>query len=291
MLPRVLAAIRSDGSEEHPEGLHAQRTITGTTDTLSYALLDAQASIRHLTDVTGTLTLTRVYDAWGNLRVTTGMDTSRLGSTGEWQDGSLVYLRARWYHTGLGTFTSRDTFQGVPDRPQSLHRYGYAENRPSMLVDPSGHSVDEYGHWTPCTMLPGRADTCTAQDYLDWWGSDSGDQFRRFGWTVGTDLVHGVVFGLPEGIYYLVTDPLGTIVAAIRAPTDMAGNVIGGAVCGDPERLGHGTSAAIFMYMGAKKGWQEWADSRPPPLSAGGTSTTTQTPNDTAQPLCQQLRG
>ena len=100
-----------------------------------------------------------------------------------------------------------------------------------------------------------------------------------------------MVFGLPEGIYYLVTDPLGTIVAAIRAPTDMAGNVIGGAVCGDPERLGHGTSAAILMYMGAKKGWQEWADSRPPPLSAGGTSTTTQTPNDTAQPLCQQLRG
>ena len=78
MLPRVLAAIRSDGSEEHPEGLHAQRTITGTTDTLSYALLDAQASIRHLTDVTGTLTLTRVYDAWGTVRFTTGTGTSCL---------------------------------------------------------------------------------------------------------------------------------------------------------------------------------------------------------------------
>ena len=68
-LPRVLAAIRSDGYEElyayGPEGLHAQRTITGTTDTLSYALLDAQGSLTHLTDATGTLTLTRVYDAWG----------------------------------------------------------------------------------------------------------------------------------------------------------------------------------------------------------------------------------
>ena len=148
-LPRVLAAIRSDGQEElyayGPEGLHAQRSITGTTDTLSYALLDAQGSLKHLTDTTGALTRTRMYDAWGNLRFTTGTGTSRLGSTGEWQDGSLVYLRARWYHTGLGTFTSRDTFQGVPDRPQSLHRYGYAANNPVMFVDPSGHFCMEVG--------------------------------------------------------------------------------------------------------------------------------------------------
>ncbi len=49
-LPRVLAAIRSDGQEElyayGPEGLHAQRTITGTLDTTSYALLDAQGSLK-----------------------------------------------------------------------------------------------------------------------------------------------------------------------------------------------------------------------------------------------------
>ena len=127
-LPRVLAAIRSDGQEElyayGPEGLHAQRTISGTTDMVQYALLDAQGSLTQLTHTTGTLTLTRLYDAWGTVRFTAGTGTSRLGSTGEWQDGSLVYLRARWYHTGLGTFTSRDSFQGVPDRPQSLHLYG-----------------------------------------------------------------------------------------------------------------------------------------------------------------------
>ena len=58
-LPRVLAAIRSDGQEElyayGPEGLHAQRSITGTTDTLSYALLDAQGSLTQLTDTRGVL--------------------------------------------------------------------------------------------------------------------------------------------------------------------------------------------------------------------------------------------
>ena len=63
-LPRVLAAIRSDGQEElyayGPEGLHAQRTISGTTDMVQYALLDAQGSLKQLSDSSGALTLTRV---------------------------------------------------------------------------------------------------------------------------------------------------------------------------------------------------------------------------------------
>lgn len=60
------------------------------------------------------LALMRVYDAWGSPRFTTGTATSRLGYTGEIQSGALVYLQARWYHAGLSTFTSRDTFAGVP---------------------------------------------------------------------------------------------------------------------------------------------------------------------------------
>ena len=141
-LPRVLAAIRADGYEElyayGPEGLHAQRSITGTSDLVEYALLDAQGSLKQLTDTTGAVTLTRVSDAWGTVRFTTGTGTSRLGYTGEWQDGSLVYLRARWYHTGLGTFTTRDSYPGTPERSASLHRYLYTEGNPVNWNDPSG---------------------------------------------------------------------------------------------------------------------------------------------------------
>ena len=54
----ALATLHSDGSEERyaygPEGLHAQRTISGTTDMVQYTLLDAQGSLTHLTDATGT---------------------------------------------------------------------------------------------------------------------------------------------------------------------------------------------------------------------------------------------
>jgi hypothetical protein len=32
---------------------------------------------------------------------------------------------------------------------------------PLRYRDPSGHAVDEYGDWTPCNLLPGRADSCS----------------------------------------------------------------------------------------------------------------------------------
>ena len=187
----------------------------------------------------GAVTLTRVYDAWGKVRFTAGTGTSRLGYTGEWQDGNLVYLRARWYHTGLGTFTTRDTFQGVPDRPQSLHRYGYAENRPSMLVDPSGQSVDEYGHWTPCTMLPGRADSCSAQDYRDWWGSDSGDDFRAFSLGMRDEVLDMVnpLNWIKAGISF-VQDPATGIILLLRSPFTSAHNLRYGLLCHDPYLAG-----------------------------------------------------
>lgn len=40
---------------------------------------------------------------------------------------------------GNGRFTQQDSFDGVHGKPQSLHKYGYAEGMPTGLVDPSGH--------------------------------------------------------------------------------------------------------------------------------------------------------
>ncbi|MCL4872263.1 MAG: RHS repeat-associated core domain-containing protein [Anaerolineae bacterium] len=51
----------------------------------------------------------------------------------------LLYYNARFYLPGIGRFASADTI--VPDvtRPQSANRYSYVENRPTLMVDPSGH--------------------------------------------------------------------------------------------------------------------------------------------------------
>ncbi|MDI7278172.1 MAG: RHS repeat-associated core domain-containing protein, partial [Anaerolineae bacterium] len=49
------------------------------------------------------------------------------GYTGEWHDpAGLVYLRARWYHPGLGRFTQVDPVPGLLAAPASRHPYAYA---------------------------------------------------------------------------------------------------------------------------------------------------------------------
>jgi RHS repeat-associated protein len=97
-----------------------------------------------LADAAGSVVLQRSFDAYGNVRHSTGSANSSLGFAGEWTnptDGT-VYLRARHYQPALGRFLQRDSFPGVPMRPQSLNRYAYAENNPVRFTDPSGHFLD-----------------------------------------------------------------------------------------------------------------------------------------------------
>jgi RHS repeat-associated protein len=63
------------------------------------------------------------------------------GFTGEVHSAGQVYLRARWYAPGNGTFTSRDPFAGFPELPYSLHAYQYAYSNPVRWTDPSGECV------------------------------------------------------------------------------------------------------------------------------------------------------
>jgi RHS repeat-associated protein len=60
--------------------------------------------------------------------------------TGQLDSGlGLMYYGARFYDGALGRFISPDTIVPEPGNPQSLNRYSYVGNRPTMLVDPSGH--------------------------------------------------------------------------------------------------------------------------------------------------------
>ena len=137
--------MRSDGTERlyayGPEGFAAQKVVGGAVE---YPLLDGLGSVRHLTDGSGNLLLSRSYDAFGNVRHSSGTGVTHLGYTGELQDQltGLVYLRARFYHPVLGRFLQRDSFGGFQPRPQSLNRYAYTENNPVNYRDPSGHYID-----------------------------------------------------------------------------------------------------------------------------------------------------
>jgi RHS repeat-associated protein len=66
------------------------------------------------------------------------------GFTGELQDVSagLVNLRARWYSTARGRFTSVDPFAGMMEQPYSQHQYQYGYSDPVLMTDPSGQCID-----------------------------------------------------------------------------------------------------------------------------------------------------
>lgn len=53
-------------------------------------------------------------------------------------ESSLDYFGARYYASGLGRFTSRDTGPFDWNDPQTLNRYAYTRNNPLRFVDPTG---------------------------------------------------------------------------------------------------------------------------------------------------------
>ncbi len=79
------------------------------------------------------------YDPWGTPESGT---VPTFGFTGEVQDVSagLVNLRARWYSTVRGRFTSVDPFAGTMETPYSQHQYQYGYSDPVGKRDPSGKS-------------------------------------------------------------------------------------------------------------------------------------------------------
>ena len=108
----------------------------------SYYLYDGGMSVRGITDETGALTDTYVFDAFGNEVARTGTTDNSYGYRGEEQDETgLYYLRARYMDPSTGTFTTMDTYQGRLSDPMSLHKYMYANSNPVKYCDPSGHSV------------------------------------------------------------------------------------------------------------------------------------------------------
>jgi RHS repeat-associated protein len=82
---------------------------------------------------------------FGAVRGQTGDADTDWRFTGELQDSTAgeapYYLRARYYDEGVGRFLTRDVLTGAARLPQSLNRYSYAINNPSLLIDPSGMCI------------------------------------------------------------------------------------------------------------------------------------------------------
>ena len=110
--------------------------------TLSYFHADGLDSIVQTTNAAGSVTLTRQYDAWGNLEA--GMSQAGHAFTGrEWDpETGLYYYRARYYDPRAGTFTAEDPI-GILG---GLNLYGYVFASPTTYVDPFGEAIDYVGY-------------------------------------------------------------------------------------------------------------------------------------------------
>jgi len=109
---------------------------------------DHLSSVRRITDATGALTRSSVYEPFGKQVETVVAPLSPSepkGWIGEITDPEtgLTYLHARYYDAELGRFLSPDWWD-VSDPGVGTDRYGYSLGDPVNKSDPNGHNFAEW---------------------------------------------------------------------------------------------------------------------------------------------------
>jgi RHS repeat-associated protein len=138
-LPEVIVATTGGASTRYVQ-VQGQVLAQQDSGAWAYVLLDHLGSVRQLVGSDGRVDLAQSFDPFGVLFETSGSGESDFGYTGEWWDAeaALLYLRARYYDSGMGRFLTEDTKPGIAYLPKSLHTYIYAWNNPVWFTDPTG---------------------------------------------------------------------------------------------------------------------------------------------------------
>jgi RHS repeat-associated protein len=117
-LSQVLQTTQGSATTKY---LYGQDRLAAQTSTAkTWYIGDALGSVRRTVTDAGVLLGIITYDPWGS--VETGA-VPTFGFTGELQQGGDVYLRARWYTSAQGKFTTVDPAAGAAETPYSLHPY------------------------------------------------------------------------------------------------------------------------------------------------------------------------
>ena len=140
-LTNVLAEIDETGTVKCVYTIGADLISQERDGDVSVYLYDGHGSVVGLAAMSGKVTDTYKYDAFGNLIKSTGKTVNNYLYCGEQFDGTtgLYYLRARYMDTSTGRFISQDSYAGNINDPVSLHKYLYANSNPVMYTDPSGY--------------------------------------------------------------------------------------------------------------------------------------------------------
>jgi RHS repeat-associated protein len=136
-LASPLSQILSDGTSTYVYGMDRLYGEVGIIR--SWYTADALGSVRTITSNAGIASASASYDPYGQLQ---SGSVGSFGFTGELQQGSSVYLRARWYNASTGTLFGRDPFEGYSEAPYSLMPYQYGYANPVSNTDPSGRITE-----------------------------------------------------------------------------------------------------------------------------------------------------
>jgi RHS repeat-associated protein len=158
--PAILQQMSGGSALKYIHGPGVDEPLASDDGTaLTYFQTDGLGSIVKATNSSGAVTLTRQYDAWGNLQL--GATTNGFAFTGrEWDsETGLYYFRARYYDSRLGRFLREDPigFRG------GTNFYSYVLNNPVNLTDPSGEDVR-----VTITPLPPPPDPTSTWQWWIW---------------------------------------------------------------------------------------------------------------------------
>ncbi|MFC5740868.1 RHS repeat-associated core domain-containing protein [Dyella tabacisoli] len=107
--------------------------------TVTYIYTDPQGTPLAEADASGNITATFDYRPYGSQAL--GDASNGPGYAGHVSDPDtgLVYMQARYYDPAVGRLLSADAITLGPGNIFSFNDYGYANNNPVMLSDPSGN--------------------------------------------------------------------------------------------------------------------------------------------------------
>ncbi|MFF1372694.1 LamG-like jellyroll fold domain-containing protein [Streptomyces virginiae] len=135
----------TDGTTTHtrlPDGTVLSTAVTGQAGTARLAVTDQHTDlVANLTPDGTAIAGSRAYDPFGKTTASQGTNPN-LGYQSGWTDTATgeINMASRWYQPGIGSFTSRDTWQLDPTQSGlRANRYSYGFGGPLNGTDPTGH--------------------------------------------------------------------------------------------------------------------------------------------------------
>ncbi|WP_162890457.1 DNRLRE domain-containing protein [Streptomyces olivoreticuli] len=136
--------VVTDGRGVYSRGLTGELISVTQGGTTRLAMDDRHGDVVGTVDAKDTdpksLASSAGFDPFGRTTATAGEQVS-IGYQGDWTDPKTqqVSMAARWYDSGTGSFTSRDSYALDPTPSVEANRYTYGNADPLNHTDPTGH--------------------------------------------------------------------------------------------------------------------------------------------------------